>query len=71
MAKARMDLTAFVGKLLEEQDGDVPPDVGRSGLTRALERCPEAGASGPTRRRLPHELQWLGARLGHVPPFEL
>jgi hypothetical protein len=23
MAKARMDLTAFVGKLLEEQDGDV------------------------------------------------
>ena len=23
MAKPRMDLTAFVGKLLEEQDGDV------------------------------------------------
>ena len=23
MAKARMDLSAFVGKLLEEQDGDV------------------------------------------------
>ena len=32
MAKARMDLTAFVGKLLEEQDGDVL----REGHSRAL-----------------------------------
>jgi hypothetical protein len=27
MAKPRMDLTAFVGTLLEEQDGDVPEGI--------------------------------------------
>jgi hypothetical protein len=34
MAKPRMDLSAFVGKLLEEQDGDVLR--GASGCSQAL-----------------------------------
>ena len=38
MAKPRMDLTAFVGKLFEEQDGDVLRE-GRSALAIAATRA--------------------------------
>ena len=37
MARPRMDLTTFVGKLLEEQDGDVLPEL--PGVARI---CPDS-----------------------------
>jgi hypothetical protein len=42
MAKPRMDLSAFVGKLLEEQDGDVPRE-GIRVLSQALMETEVAG----------------------------
>jgi transposase-like protein len=48
MAKARMDLTAFVGKLLEEQDGDVLRD-GIRVLSQALMETEVAGLIGAER----------------------
>ena len=43
MAKSRMDLNAFVGKLLEEQDGDVLRE-GIRVLSQALMETEVAGA---------------------------
>jgi putative transposase len=48
MAKARMDLTAFVGKLLEEQDGDVLRE-GIRVLSQALMESEVAGLIGAER----------------------
>ena len=48
MAKARMDLNAFVGKLLEEQDGDVLRD-GIRVLSQALMETEVAGLIGAER----------------------
>ena len=48
MAKARMDLTAFVGKLLEEQDGDVLRE-GIRVLSQALMETEVAGLIGAER----------------------
>src|SRR6202158_2568788 len=48
MAKPRMDLTAFVGKLLEEQDGDVLRE-GIRGLSQALMETEVAGLIGAER----------------------
>ena len=45
MAKARMDLSAFVGKLLEEQDGDVLRE-GIRVLSQALMETEVAGLIG-------------------------
>ena len=45
MAKPRMDLTAFVGKLLEEQDGDVLRE-GIRVLSHALRETEVAGLIG-------------------------
>ncbi len=47
MAKPRMDLTAFVGKLLEEQDGDVL----REGIRVLSQALMETEVAGPDRRR--------------------
>jgi transposase-like protein len=48
MAKPRMDLTAFVGKLLEEQDGDVLRE-GIRVLSQALMEAEVAGVIGAER----------------------
>ena len=40
MAKPRMDLSAFVGKLLEEQDGDILREGIRGALADAVPRLP-------------------------------
>ena len=48
MAKARMDLTAFIGKLLEEQDGDVLRE-GIRVLSQALMETEVAGLIGAER----------------------
>src|SRR5687768_11637697 len=48
MAKPRMDLPAFVGKLLEEQDGDVLRE-GIRVLSQALMETEVAGLSGGER----------------------
>ena len=48
MAKARMDLSAFVGKLLEEQDGDVLRE-GIRVLSQALMETEVAGLIGADR----------------------
>jgi len=48
MAKARMDLTAFVGKLLEEQDGEVLRE-GIRVLSQALMETEVAGLIGAER----------------------
>ena len=48
MAKPRMDLTAFVGKLLEEQDGDVLRE-GIRVLSQALMESEVAGLIGAER----------------------
>ena len=48
MAKPRMDLTAFVGKLLEEQDGDVLRE-GIRVLSQALMETEVAGLIGADR----------------------
>jgi len=48
MAKARMDLPAFVGKLLEEQDGDVLRE-GIRVLSQALMDTEVAGLIGAER----------------------
>ena len=48
MAKARMDLTAFVGKLLEEQDGDVLRE-GIRVLSQVLMETEVAGLIGAER----------------------
>ena len=45
MAKSRMDLNAFVGKLLEEQDGDVLRE-GIRVLSQALMETEVAGLIG-------------------------
>ena len=47
MAKARMDLNAFVGKLLEEQDGDVL----REGIRVLSQALMETGGRRADRRR--------------------
>ena len=44
MAKAKMDLSAFVGKLLEEQDGDTQ----REGIRVMAQALMESEASGLT-----------------------
>ena len=49
MAKPRMDLTAFVGKLLEEQDGDVL----REGIRVLSQALMETEVAGPDRRGAP------------------
>ena len=46
MAKPRMDLSAFVGKLLEEQDGDVL----REGIRVLSQALMETEVAGPDRR---------------------
>ena len=51
MAKPRMDLTAFVGKLLEEQDGDVLRE-GIRVLSQALMETEVAGLIGAGRTEL-------------------
>ncbi len=48
MAKARMDLSTFVGKLLEEQDGDVLRE-GIRVLSQALMETEVAGLIGAER----------------------
>ena len=48
MAKARMDLSAFVGTLLEEQDGDVLRE-GIRVLSQALMESEVAGLIGAER----------------------
>jgi transposase-like protein len=48
MAKPRMDLSAFVGKLLEEQDGDVLRE-GIRVLSQALMETEVAGLIGADR----------------------
>ena len=48
MAKPRMDLSAFVGKLLEEQDGDVLRE-GIRVLSQALMETEVAGLIGAER----------------------
>lgn len=48
MAKPRMDLSAFVGKLLEEQDGDVLRE-GIRVLSQALMESEVAGLIGAER----------------------
>jgi putative transposase len=48
MAKARMDLSAFVGKLLEEQDGDVRREGIRM-LSQALMEAAVAASIGAER----------------------
>lgn len=63
MAKARMDLSAFVGKLLEEQDGDVLRE-GIRVLSQALMETEVAGLigaerherSGERNRKLPRQV---------------
>ena len=50
MAKPRMDLTAFVGKLHEEQDGDVLRE-GIRVLSQALMETEVAGLIGAERAR--------------------
>lgn len=50
MAGPRMDLPAFVGKLLEEQDGDVLRE-GIRVLSQALMESEVAGLTAPTPRR--------------------
>ena len=49
MAKPRMDLSAFVGKLLEEQDGDVL----REGIRVLSQALMETEVAGPDRRGAP------------------
>ena len=49
MAKPRMDLSAFVGKLLEEQDGDVL----REGVRVLAQALMETRGHGAGRRRAP------------------
>jgi transposase-like protein len=48
MAKARMDLTALIGKLLEEQEGDVLRE-GIRVLSQALMESEVAGLIGAER----------------------
>jgi hypothetical protein len=48
MAKGKMDLSTFVGKLLEEQDGDVLRE-GIRGLSQALMESEAAGLIGADR----------------------
>ncbi len=70
MAKPRMDLSAFVGKLLEEQDGDVLRE-GIRVLSQALivEETLESGSFGaievePARDMTPREHHvWWSAKL--------
>ena len=47
MAKPRMDLSTFVGKLLEEQDGDVLREGVRVPPGLPLRRCRVPGRSRP------------------------
>ena len=70
MAKPRMDLSAFVGKLLEEQDGDVLRE-GIRVLSQALMETEVAGLIGAERHERTTERagvpQWLSdADLGHA-----
>lgn len=61
MAKPRMDLSAFVGKLLEEQDGDVLRE-GIRVLSQALMESEVAGLIGAER----HEPRSVAMKLtGH------
>ena len=74
MAKARMDLTAFVGKLLEEQDGDVLRE-GIRVLSQALMETEVAGLIGAERHertadrmafRNGHRLRTWDTRMGTI-----
>ena len=74
MAKARMDLTAFVGKLLEEQDGDVLRE-GIRVLSQALMETEVAGLIGAERHertadrtafRNGHRLRTWDTRVGTI-----
>src|SRR5215813_3592245 len=58
MAKGRMDLSSFVGKLLEEQDGDVLRE-GIRVLAQALMETEVAGVIGADR------YERTGERTGH------
>lgn len=74
MAKARMDLSAFVGKLLEEQDGDVLRE-GIRVLSQALMETEVAGLIGAERHertadrtafRNGHRLRTWDTRMGTI-----
>lgn len=74
MAKARMDLTAFVGKLLEEPDGDVLRE-GIRVLSQALMETEVAGLIGAERHertadrtafRNGHRLRTWDTRMGTI-----
>ena len=74
MAKARMDLTAFVGKLLEEQDGDVLRE-GIRVLSQALMETEVVGLIGAERHertadrtafRNGHRLRTWDTRVGTI-----
>ena len=70
MAKPRMDLSAFVGKLLEEQDGDVLRE-GIRVLSQALMETEVAGliwgGSSRAYARADGPPQWLpDADVGHA-----
>jgi predicted nucleic acid-binding protein len=54
MAKPRMDLSAFVGKLLEEQDGDVLRE-GIRVLSQALMETEVSGVIGAERHQRPDD----------------
>lgn len=70
MAKSRMDLNAFVGKLLEEQDGDVLRE-GIRVLSQALMETEVAGLIGAERHERTGERTAVSQRqpdahLGHA-----
>jgi hypothetical protein len=64
MAKTSMDLTAFVGKLLEEQDGDVLRE-GIRVLSQALMESEVAGLIGARRRDQATASAWPARRGDH------
>jgi putative transposase len=61
MAKPRMDLSAFVGKLLDEQDGDVLREGSRV-LSQALMETEVAGVIGADRHERTPERSWPSCR---------
>ena len=65
MAKPRMDLSAFVGKLLEEQDGDVLRE-GIRVLSQALMEAEVAASIGAERHERTGERTGLPQRCAHA-----
>jgi len=70
MAKAKMDLSAFVGKLLEEQDGDTLRE-GIRVLAQALMESEVSGLIGAERyersgERTAYRNGYPAAQLGHA-----